>query len=284
MCPEAAGLQQTRCQQTRYTGTQLGRSTSNYSKAVNKNMRLSKIVLFAALVSPGLVATAFAQHGGGGHGGGGGHAGGGGRSGGGFSAGGGVRGGSVGGLPWRQRRQRISRRLSRWRPRRHWPRLLVWRPLVRRDGSVSRVWRLSVLWLLRLPVRIRIRPLLLRLRSVRLRRGLCDGTSAAELLVRSELPATELPTATLSSTGLPAPGSRTGWASSGSAAADTASGSRSGRRAVLLDCFHRSHHSGGQRLQGGRRSDLLAGSRQQGTSRTAFKGGRSVQPANQPRP
>jgi hypothetical protein len=61
-------------------------------------MRLSKIVLFAALVSPGLVATAFAQHGGGGHGGGGGgHAGGGGaHSGGGFS--GGVRGGSVGGF------------------------------------------------------------------------------------------------------------------------------------------------------------------------------------------
>ena len=42
-------------------------------------MRLSKFALFAALISPGLVATAFAQHGGGGHGGGGGgHAGGGG--------------------------------------------------------------------------------------------------------------------------------------------------------------------------------------------------------------
>jgi hypothetical protein len=65
-------------------------------KAVNK-MRLSKLALFAALLSPGLVATAFAQHGGGGHGGGG-HAGGSGGRSGGFSGGGGIRGGSVGGF------------------------------------------------------------------------------------------------------------------------------------------------------------------------------------------
>ena len=93
MCREAAWFQQ-----TRYTGTLRGMITSNSLKAVNKNMRLSKLALFAALLSPGLVATAFAQHGGGGHGGGGGgHAGGGsvGHSGGGFS-GGSVRGGSVG--------------------------------------------------------------------------------------------------------------------------------------------------------------------------------------------
>jgi hypothetical protein len=57
-------------------------------------MRLSRLVLFAALLSPGLIATAYGQHGGGGSGG---HAGGGGR-GGGISGGGGVRGGSVGGF------------------------------------------------------------------------------------------------------------------------------------------------------------------------------------------
>jgi len=60
-------------------------------------MRFSKLLLFAALVSPGLIATAYGQRGGGGHsGGGGGHASGGGgaaRGGGGFSG----RGGSVGG-------------------------------------------------------------------------------------------------------------------------------------------------------------------------------------------
>ncbi|MEO8051214.1 MAG: hypothetical protein ABI833_12430 [Acidobacteriota bacterium] len=58
-------------------------------------MRFSKIALFAALCSPGLIATAYGQRGGGGHGGGGGgHAGGSGARGGGFSGG---RGGSVGG-------------------------------------------------------------------------------------------------------------------------------------------------------------------------------------------
>jgi hypothetical protein len=63
-------------------------------------MRLSKLVLFAALLSPGLVATAFAQHGGGGHGGGGGgRAGGGGFSAArGGTAGGGFHAGSVGGF------------------------------------------------------------------------------------------------------------------------------------------------------------------------------------------
>ena len=59
-------------------------------------MRLSRLILFAALLSPGLIATAYGQHGAGGHGGGG-HASGGGRSGG-ISGGGGVRGGSVGGF------------------------------------------------------------------------------------------------------------------------------------------------------------------------------------------
>ena len=68
-------------------------------------MRFSKIALFAALCSPGLIATAYGQRGGGGHaGGGGGHASGGGARGGGFSGGhggsvgGGFRGGSVGGF------------------------------------------------------------------------------------------------------------------------------------------------------------------------------------------
>jgi hypothetical protein len=62
-------------------------------------MRFSKIALFAALCSPGLIATAYGQRGGGGHGGGGGSRGGG-FSGGsrGGSVGGGFRGGSVGGF------------------------------------------------------------------------------------------------------------------------------------------------------------------------------------------
>ncbi len=69
-------------------------------------MKFTKIALFAALCFPGLIATAYGQHGGGGHsGGGGGHmgGGGGGAHSGGFSGGhggsfgGGFRGGSVGG-------------------------------------------------------------------------------------------------------------------------------------------------------------------------------------------
>lgn len=58
-------------------------------------MKFTKYLLFAALCSPGLIATAYGQRGGGGHGGGGGHAGGGGGArGGGFSGG---HGGSFGG-------------------------------------------------------------------------------------------------------------------------------------------------------------------------------------------
>ena len=84
--------------QLRYTGTQSGTSTSNLTEGEIK-MKISTIALFAALCSPGLIATAYGQRGGGGHGGGGGgHASGGGARSGGFSgghagSGGGFRGG-----------------------------------------------------------------------------------------------------------------------------------------------------------------------------------------------
>jgi len=92
--------------QLRYTGTQSGTTTSKVVEGGIK-MKFSKIALFAALCSPGLIATAYGQRGGGGHGGGGGgHAGGGGGGarGGGFSGGhggsggGGFRGGTGGGF------------------------------------------------------------------------------------------------------------------------------------------------------------------------------------------
>ena len=134
-------------------------------------MKFSKIALFAALCSPGLIATAYGQRGGGGHGGGGGgHAGGGGARGGfsggrGGSVGGGFRGGSGGsfrggrGGSFRGGRfpGRLCRRFPWWLQRR-FPRRLLWRLSLLRVESLLRIRRLPLL--LRLPsLQLRIRSL-----------------------------------------------------------------------------------------------------------------------------